>query len=320
MCTDKRGVFMYKGYIKVLLSVMLFVSLLPFICFSKVENADATILKNVNYQKKLEVSGTIVSQSSVPITLSYPVYIEECHISENSYVNKGQLLFTLDIEKMQSTVKSNYFTQYNNSNFDINNTDLMGISAEIYASDSGIVNDISGYSNSIVPAKTPLCIIRKNDNLMLKITLNQEDYPDISVGDIILFTPAAAPARRYSGTVLDKTAVVRKETSLTGIKTVIDVYADIDNVDEYITQGLDFTGTITKPAKKAIYTLPYEFINQDENGEYVNIYSDGEIIKEYIETGVETENYAEIKTSFSDDTVFVKDNYKGKSLLEYKNQ
>ena len=30
--------------------------------------------------------------------MSYPVYIKECLVSENDYVNKGQLIFTLDLD------------------------------------------------------------------------------------------------------------------------------------------------------------------------------------------------------------------------------
>ena len=308
---------MHKNYIKVLLSVMLFVNILPIIFFSNLDYTEATNLKNINYQKELEVTGTIESEKPVNVILSYPVYIKECHITENSYVNKGQLLFTLDTEKMQQAVNDNYFTVYKSINSDINKSDLMDISREIYASESGTVSDIAAYSGDIVMAEEPLCIIEKSDELMLKITLNQEDYDDISIGDQIVFSPSVAPKRLYNGTVLDKTAVVRKETSLTGSRTVIDVFASIDTIDEYITQGLSFTGTIIKSDKRTIYTLPYEFINQDENGEYVNIYINGDFVKEYIETGIETETYTEIKTAFSPDTIFVKDIHKGKYLLEY---
>ncbi|MBR2027673.1 MAG: biotin/lipoyl-binding protein [Oscillospiraceae bacterium] len=311
---------MFKGYIKVLLAVMLFVNMLPYLYFSELKNTKATRLSGVEYQKKLEVTGTIVSQESIPVMLSYPVYIDECFIDENSYVNKGQLLFTIDTEKMQNYVKNNYFTLAENKNFDINKDTLINISTEIYASDSGTVGELTAGSGSAVMANEALCVIKKGDALMLKITLNQENYSDISVGDKIVFSPSIAPSRKYTGTVTDKTAVVRKETSLTGTKTVIDIFADIDSVDDFITDGLIFSGTVTKPDKKIIYTLPYEFIHQDENGEYVNVYDNGNIIKKYIETGIETENYAEIKTTFSPETIFVKDNYKRKSLLEYNNK
>ena len=121
--------------------------------------------------------------------------------------------------------------------------------------------------------------------------------------------------RNYTGTITDKTAIIRKEVALTGNKTVIDVYASIDNIDEYLVSGLDVSGKIVKNENILIPTLPYEYINQDDYGEYVNIIENGEISKVYIETGAEDQEYTEIKTYFDKDTVFLKNTYTGKGKI-----
>ena len=88
------------------------------------------------------------------------------------------------------------------------------------------------------------------------------------------------------------------------------------DTDDFILSGLEITGTLVKPQKQ-ISVLPYEYINQDDNGEYVNIFSKGVIDKKYIETGIETESDVEIKTQFPLNTVFVKNNGKGNTLIEH---
>ena len=305
---------MYKLNLKIILILMLGISCFPFIYFSNINKKSATQLKETVYQEKLSVNGVIESDENIPICLSFPVYIKESYVYENSYVNKGQLMFVLDVDKMKNAVKNNSFTTLNTYNTQLTNEEIPEISPEIYACDSGIVRNIS--DQSIILPDEPLCIIEKSDKLNLKITLNQQDYSKISVGDTVVFSPAIAPSRKYNGIISDKTAVIRNETSLAGNKTVVDVFASIDEIDEYINNGLQCTGTVTSPNQRIIFTLPYEYINQDENGEYVNIYNSGTISKEYIETGIETENYVEIKTSLPLDTIFIKDNFKGKLLIE----
>ena len=74
-----------------------------------------------------------------------------------------------------------------------------------------------------------------------------------------------------------------------------------------------------KDEKKIIYTLPYQYISQDSNGEYVNIFACGKVYQQYIETGIEKEDCVEILTYFDEKTVFLKNDYtgKGKVLLKY---
>ena len=291
----------------------------PLVYLSDIEIAEVTSITEREYEDIFEVNGTVDAVNEIPIYLSYPVYIKECHISENDYVNKGQLLFTLDIEKMEQAVKSDYLTDYAEV-YSVNKSDLIGISDKIYASESGYVRNIANENGSIVLSEENLCTITSSDNLQLKITLNQEDYWRIAVGDRINFSLIILPNTEFEGIINDKTAVIRKETTLTGSKTVIDVFANINSEDKRITDGLQFSGRIIKSNEKPIYTLPYEYINQDEEGEYINIFSDGEIIKKYVETGIETEEYTEILNIEDKDLLIIKNSCdtKGKIVLKYE--
>lgn len=291
----------------------------PIIYLNDIQTVKVTHLTKRKFNPVLEVNGTIEAGETIPVSLSYPVYIKECLVSENDYVNKGQLIFTLDLEMMENTLKENNLLEYAEAYSSADKSVFMSMSENVYATESGYITQISAENDLLVLSDKNLCVISTGDKLMLKITLNQEDYSTVSVGNDVYFSPLIMPSRIYHGVINNKTAVIRKETSLTGKKTVVDIYATIQNADEKLVSGLQFSGYITKNKEKTIFTLPYEYINQDEKGEYVNIFTNGQIIKKYIETGNEELNYAEIITSFDDSTLFIKNDYKGNKnvLLEY---
>lgn len=301
------------------LIIILVFSISPFYCLYNIEVVEATHLTKTEYVPVLEVNGTIEAAENVTVSLAYPVYIKECKVKENDYVNKGQLLFVLDIEKMEEAVKSNSYTDYTGLNISFDRESIASISENIYASESGYVSQINAAAGSIVLSDEILCVINTDDALILNITLNQDDYSMVSVGDNVSFSPLIMPASEYHAQICSKTATVRKESSLTGSKTVIDVYAEIYDADDRIIDGLQFSGTVEKDEKKTIYTLPYQYINQDSYGEYVNIFSHGKVYRQYIETGIEKEDCVEILTCFDEKTVFLKNDYtgKGKVLLKY---
>ena len=205
---------------------------------------------------------------------------------------------------MSEMIKNTDMSVYSTAGNNMDKSFVLNLDKNVYATESGVVKELIAYDGSIVMADENFCIIEQSDNLVLKITLEQEKYTEVSVGDTVEFTPSIAPARKYTGTVLGKTAVVRKENSLTGSKTVVDVFASVDDADEYIISGADVTGRIIKE-KTEIFTLPYEYINQDEKGEYVTVYSEKNKRKVYIETGKELTETVEILTYFPENTMFL---------------
>ena len=300
------------------LLIMTFILAVPFFTLKNIEIVEATYLAETEYNPAVEVNGTIVSGKAIPVSLSYPVFIKEQFVFENDFVNKGQLLFTLDTEKMKSVVKANDLPVYSEAYSSLDKSVFMSISDKIYASESGYITQIAANEGSIVLSDENLCVINTEDDLMLKITINQEDYSKISVGDRLEFSPLIMPLSVYGGQICNKPATIRKQSGLTGSKTVVDIYATIDNVDEKLVDGLQFSGKVYKNNQNTIMILPYEYINQDDDGEYLNIYSANDVQKVYVETGIENKEYIEILTPFEKDTIFLKNDYNGKNKIMIK--
>ena len=141
--------------------------------------------------------------------------------------------------------------------------------------------------------------------MLVRFTVSQPDYGEISVGDRVDIVPVAFSAVSYSGRIIDKNAVVKKQSTATGSKVVVDVFARIDNPDSRVSGGLQVNGKIQNGEDVFINTLDYKYIYQDEGGEYVYILKNGVANKVYISTGIESENYTEIITEFPRETVFL---------------
>lgn len=304
-------------------AAFLLIMLTPIIYVSRLQALNGVSLQQIVYTDYFEVSGVIEQDTSVSIVLGYPVYIKDVYVQKNSYVNKGQLLFTLDKEKMQKAIENNYSADKSGTVASARLTatlpegeTIYDIPSEIYASENGNISSLNVYNGAVAMQGNPLCTISQNDKTILKLTVNQDDYSRISVGDELQVSLSIAPERIYDAIIINRCAVVRKESTAFGIKTVLDIFAQITNPDDYIVQGVQFRGRIIKAPKEKVNFLPYEFVYQDDGGEYVSVFQNGLAEKIYIKTGQEFEKGIEVLTSFSENAVFLQeDNIKKDKIL-----
>ena len=95
-----------------ILLIMILLLTIPYLCLRDIPSVQTRHLKKTEYCRELEFTGNIEAESYTPMKLSYPVFIKESYVLENSYVNKGQLMFVLDVEKMTETLKNSDFSVY----------------------------------------------------------------------------------------------------------------------------------------------------------------------------------------------------------------
>lgn len=296
----------------------------PVIYISGLQGSNSTSLQHMEYTEEFEVSGVIEPDSVVCVALAYPVYVKKVYVQKNSYVNKGQLILTLDKQKMQDALQSsNYASGSDNGSIPTlatangNEEQFNAIPQEIYASEGGLVSELNALEGGLVMSGTPLLTISKSDKNIFKVTISQESYKRINVGDGLKVCSQIYPEHWYDAVITDRYAVIRKESTVLGNKTVVDIFAQITNPDEYITQGVTLNGRIIKDGQRRVAFLPYEFIHQDKNGEYVIVLRNGFSTKVYIKTGQEFEEGIEVLTAFRDGEIFLENNSlkKDKTIL-----
>lgn len=282
---------------------------------SDVKTVSAVTLQKKIYTPHINVSGELVSTENVDIAMSYPLYIKDVYVKENSYINIGQALFSIDKVKMIEIINGQSevdLTQYPMDTHmlkylseESNKSALSALPDIVYATDSGIVHRLNISPQSIVMPNQTLMSICNSDGIMARLSLSQIDYGRISIGDEVNITPVAFADISYSGVISESNAVIKKQSSINGTRVVVDVFASIDNPDQKLADGLQINGVVKTDKPYEITGIDYDYIFQDENGQYVMVFENGKAKKIYIETGVEIDSFTEILTPFEDNTVFI---------------
>lgn len=303
------------------LITLLIVSLLLLLSVNK-DMSDIKYVKGTHIVKKqytpvINVSGEFDYTDKTDILLGFPLFIKDVYIKENIYVTKGQALFSVDRAKMASMLSegsteelAGFFEISDLSSFEAPMTtfkqeDIINIPDVVYSPENGIVETLNIFPGSISLPDQKLVSISHTDEIVAKFSLSQLDYGKINIGDKVEIKPVAFSYKKYTGTISDNNTLIKKQNSLTGSKTVIEVSATIDNTDKYVCDGLGINGVVYCGPSKRINTLNYDFVYQDGKEQFVYILYNGKAEKRKINTGIEADNYTQILTEFSPDTIFL---------------
>ncbi len=283
-----------------------FILILNYFMINSIKSVTGTTIKNTSYTNHITVSGEFISTDSENIMFSYPIYIKEVFVTANSNVTKNQALFSIDKEKMINMLEM--YDTTGESEYSIQEINLL--QEIVYASKDGIVGSLFYEEDDLVMPNSTILTISKHSDIMAKFTVNQSDFGKISIGDKVYITSIAFSDIKYEGEISDETAVIYEEVNALGSKVMIDIFADVYNLDNKSADGLQITARIESENIENINILEYEYINQDENGEFVYIIDNGNAKKAYIISGVETEIGQEILNDFPKDTIFIKGDIK----------
>ena len=306
---------------KYLIAVILFLLLIGTVCsYSNLNNikyANASFLEKREYTPVINVSGKFENSDKTDIFYGFPLCIKDVYVKQNSYVNKGQALFSIDKSKMASSISDganreivrllsmDEANKINNSKSTFSPEELLSVPDVIYSPENGIINSVSIFPESISLPNQILMTIGQSDKIIAKFSLSQQDFGRINIGDRVYIKPVAFNQKNYYGNISEDSALIKTQTSLSGSKTVVEVFATIDNTDYLVYEGLDINGVIYCGPAQEINTLNYNFIYQDDNMQYVYVLDNGKAKRTNIETGIETDTYTEVLTPFDSDTIFL---------------
>lgn len=305
----------------VYLSMIIIVGILGVLNFNlkTVKVVTAQFLTQKEYVQQIIVNGEFQSKDKTDITLPYPVYIKDVLVKQNSYVNNGQPLFTVDKEKMLEFLTGQEQIDLSGYMIDVqlldymsyrNNIDISDIPDTVYSECSGIVTALNISAGSVSMPETTLLTVGSSDQVVAKFSLSQIDYGKVSVGDKVKITPVAFSSTHYNGVITNDNAIIKKTSSINGSQITVDVFAYITDADAKVADGLQINGVIDTSTPRMINVIDYDYVHQDENGQYVMIFDKGTARKTYIDTGLETTQYTEILNDFNEDTVFLKGDIK----------
>jgi len=130
--------------------------------------------------------------------------------------------------------------------------------------------------------------------------VSEQDISRVEIGQTAEITGDAFPGTVYSGTV-DRISDTASKVPFGNVqKTAVEVRIKIDSPDDILKQGYTASVKLITSEPSTMNLVPYEAVNQDDNGEYVYILKEGKAEKLYIETGAELSGGIELKTTVYD--------------------
>ncbi len=128
----------------------------------------------------------------------------------------------------------------------------------------------------------------------------EQDISRVEIGQTAEITGDAFPGTVYIGTV-DRISDTASKVQFGNVqKTAVEVKIKIDSPDDILKQGYTASVKLITSEPSTMSLVPYEAVNQDDNGEYVYILRDGKAEKLYVETGAELSGGIELKTTVYD--------------------
>ncbi len=238
------------------------------------------------------------------ITCALPVVIERIYVDEGDIVTAGDTVALVDKKSSAAFIQS--LGRMNMLSFAA--TDLQAATAlipeKITANCSGRVISTCG-SNSAVQSGTGIVTVANGGELGIVAAVSELDIAKVEVGQDVMFTPAAYPDEVFFGKVSEISSAARSRYNGAVLETVVDVRITPSVPDKRFKSGLSADVSIVLSEPREIVVLPYSVIEQDEAGEYVYVYEDGQAVRRDIRTGEEFADGTEVCFGVSaDDEIF----------------
>lgn len=257
-----------------------------------------------NYSESVTGTGELAYLGQHDITSALPLVIEKTLVQEGDIVEVGDTIAMIDRESSAALIES------------LGQVAALAISATNLSTavallPEKITSDCSGRvistakSGQAVQSGYSIATVAQTEDLAVTAAVSELDIAKVSVGQDVRFQLAAYPDDVFFGTVSAISQSARNQYNGAVLETVVDVTITPGEPDERLKSGLSAEVEIQLSEPRKIYVLPYSAIAQDDTGEYVYVYENGNAVRRDIFTGAEFADGTEIKKGISaSDIVF----------------
>lgn len=272
--------------------------------------------------------GTVTDTVSYSGTIQAPIYhiisnsqtmIKDIYVQEEQYVEKGQLIARLDINNTANSTLSiqknvtipftagidkNLIMEIINSSVsEEQNIIITQAGSGIHAPHSGFIHEIYGQTGEYTTTGKPLISIMDYNSMKLRVWIGEDRIHDIKIGQQVIISGNGFNGK-YSGYV-DEIDDKASQSLLSSSGSQVAVNISISDADDAILPGFTATATIRLGTRKNVVKIPVELIDQDQSGqEYIWIYNNGIVCKEYVQCKYSSSGFAEI-TNFDMESLIV---------------
>lgn len=165
----------------------------------------------------------------------------------------------------------------------------------------GVVTESFIKSGTVVSKGTPLFTVESSRDMKVDVGISKYDIGKIAIGQKAEISIAG---NTYAGTVSQIKRLAEKGNS---DKAKVTVSVKFDEPDERVYIGLEADVKIFTNEKQSALTIPVEAYYADDDGDYCYIIKDGVVAKQYITTGVESDDFIEITMGLKEGDIVITD-------------
>lgn len=249
--------------------------------------------KEMHYNE-IDALGEIENRTKTDITAEVPLIILDVTVNVGDYVEVGDVVCRINRNAtMRKLSELQGYSQLYTAAIASQASKDMPISDEqlpeqLVATESGYVSAVNISRGDLLEPDSPAVTTVKSSDLIVKVAVAEGEVPKLEIGQTAIVTGSGFGYLEYTGKVTKVYPEAHKKFIGTAQETVVDVIIELDAPDNAVKAGFTALATIEVEAPKALRTLPYTAIMQDDDGsEYVYIYKSGKAVRQNIVTGRE---------------------------------
>lgn len=267
------------------------------------------------YEDYIYSTGKVEDAQVQEVFMEWPLLVDYVPVKLGDYVEEGQLLATVDVEKslavfsLQEELDLSVFAHFFDSTSEEiqqaiastaekledaasdYQTFLGSVPTSIYATASGYVTALNLTQNSIVNPLKPVASISTGSQYTIKAFVNESDIAQIFEGQKAVFSTSAYPDREYSAYVTKIYPTARTSVSLSSQETGVDVELLVENPDTFLKAGYTAKVKFITTPLQEVLVVPFEYVLQDEeNQEYIYVVENRKAVRKNIQTQLETQD------------------------------
>ena len=275
---------------------------------SDIEYTSAVRVERQLAKESLIYSGTVEYSDASTCTSTGNGMVQSVLVNNGDFVSVGDPII-IAYETDNDISKTDIMSALTSNNYDLIASMLESDSTlKVYeAQSNGIVSSLSMEENSIFQKGQTIFKISPENSFQVQINVTENDIRKVEVGQTAEIK-CKAITKTLHGVVksIDKSA---KQTSTgTAKETTVKVIVKIEDDCEEIKSGYTASCSINVSEKQDTLLLPYNAVASDgEDGEYVYLYRDGDVVKQNVKSGKEYNNGIEITEGLSEGDIVISD-------------
>ena len=308
---------MKKGLLIVLPAVLVaaICFLLPTFVSSAVTPVSFLYPTQTNVSTGVLATGRLEKQMQVDVTPDFPVVIKEYAVYPGDTVEAGDVVAYVDVVQTKEMLLTLAQTasiipeEYKDviSNISLDESVLSSvIPSAIYASAGGTVLSTGVFAGEVASTTDTVAVIARGEELVAILEVDESEVESVEVGDRVIIKASATGSKQYGGLVAEVAPAAQQVLAGTQQQTVVQVRAVLSSDAKELRPGYSVSAEIQKKDAKAVLTVPYEAVLQDDNGEeYVYVYESGRAVRHNVVTGEEFADCVAIVSGIEEDDILI---------------